>query len=140
GTPFAVLTLHRPANVDDPRVFGDLLGALREIGRHIPIVFPVHPRVTSRLASEATAPGSGRGLICRPPLGYLDFVALMSRARLVLTDSGGIQEETTMLGVPCLTLRDTTERDRKSTRLNSSHVAISYAVFCLKKKKKIINA
>src|SRR5439155_899524 len=110
GTPFAVLTLHRPANVDDPRVFGDLLGALREIGRHIPIVFPVHPRVTSRLASEATAPGSGRGLICRPPLGYLDFVALMSRARLVLTDSGGIQEETTMLGVPCLTLRDTTER------------------------------
>ena len=110
GTPFAVLTLHRPANVDDPRVFDDLLGALREIGRHIPIVFPVHPRVASRLTAEATAPGSGRGLICRPPLGYLDFVALMSRAHLVLTDSGGIQEETTMLGVPCLTLRDTTER------------------------------
>ena len=109
-TPFAVLTLHRPANVDDPRVFGDLLGALREIGRHIPIVFPVHPRVTSRLAADAAAPGAGRGLICQPPLGYLDFVALMSRARLVLTDSGGIQEETTMLGVPCLTLRDTTER------------------------------
>ena len=110
GRPFAVLTLHRPANVDDPRVFGDLLGALREIGRHIPIVFPVHPRVTSRLAADAAASGSDRGLICQPPLGYLDFVALMSRARLVLTDSGGIQEETTMLGVPCLTLRDTTER------------------------------
>jgi UDP-N-acetylglucosamine 2-epimerase (non-hydrolysing) len=110
GTPFAVLTLHRPANVDDPRVFGDLLGALHEIGRHLPIVFPVHPRVTSRLAADVAAPGSGRGLICQPPLGYLDFVALMSRARLVLTDSGGIQEETTMLGVPCLTLRDTTER------------------------------
>jgi len=110
GTAFAVLTLHRPANVDDPRVFGDLLGALREIGRHIPIVFPVHPRVTSRLAADAAAPGSGRGLIFQPPLGYLDFMALMSRARLVLTDSGGIQEETTMLGVPCLTLRDTTER------------------------------
>jgi len=110
GTPFAVLTLHRPANVDDPRVFGDLLGALREIGRHIPIVFPVHPRVASRLTADAAMPGSGRGLICQPPLGYLDFMALMSRARLVLTDSGGIQEETTMLGVPCLTLRDTTER------------------------------
>jgi UDP-N-acetylglucosamine 2-epimerase (non-hydrolysing) len=110
GTPFAVLTLHRPANVDDPRVFGDLLGALREIGRHIPIVFPVHPRVTSRLAADAAASGAGHGLLCQPPLGYLDFVALMSRARLVLTDSGGIQEETTMLGVPCLTLRDTTER------------------------------
>ena len=110
GTPFAVLTLHRPANVDDPRVFGDLLGALREIGRHIPIVFPVHPRVASRLTADAAMPGSGRGLICQPPLGYLDFMALMSRARLVLTDSGGIQEETTMLGAPCLTLRDTTER------------------------------
>jgi len=108
GKPYAVLTLHRPTNVDDPDTLNELLGALQEIGRHLPIVFPVHPRVRPRLALGASA--SNRGLVCLPPLGYLDFVALMSRARLVLTDSGGVQEETTMLGVPCLTLRDSTER------------------------------
>src|SRR5216110_1068136 len=108
GKPYAVLTLHRPTNVDDPDTLNELLGALQEIGRHLPIVFPVHPRVRPRLALGASA--SNRGLVCLPPLGYLDFVALMSRARLVLTDSGGVQEETTMLGVPCLTLRDNTER------------------------------
>ena len=110
GRPFAVLTLHRPANVDDPDVLDELLGALRTIGRRLPIVFPVHPRVRARLGADATEAGATRGLVCLPPLGYLDFVALMSRARLVLTDSGGIQEETTMLGVPCLTLRQNTER------------------------------
>jgi len=110
GRPFAVLTLHRPANVDDPDVLDELLGALRTIGRRLPIVFPVHPRVRARLGADATEAGATRGLVCLPPLGYLDFVALMSRARLVLTDSGGIQEETTMLGVPCLTLRRNTER------------------------------
>ena len=88
----------------------ELLGALRTIGRRLPIVFPVHPRVRARLGADATEAGATRGLVCLPPLGYLDFVALMSRARLVLTDSGGIQEETTMLGVPCLTLRQNTER------------------------------
>ena len=108
--PFAVLTLHRPANVDDAGVLDPLLGALRTIGRRVPIVFPVHPRVGARLGRDAAEAGATQGLICLPPLGYLDFIALMSRARLVLTDSGGVQEETTMLGVPCLTLRDSTER------------------------------
>jgi len=107
---YAVLTLHRPANVDDPAVLDEVLAALQELGRHLPVVFPVHPRVRPRLSIPEAAPGADRGLLCLPPLGYLDFIALMSRARLVLTDSGGIQEETTMLGVPCLTLRDTTER------------------------------
>jgi UDP-N-acetylglucosamine 2-epimerase (non-hydrolysing) len=119
ATPHAVLTLHRPSNVDDPRVLTDLLNALHELSCHLPIIFPVHPRVKpdllsqghlvwSRLDSGGSIPS--KGLVGLDPLGYLDFIALMSRARLVLTDSGGIQEETTILGVPCLTLRETTER------------------------------
>lgn len=117
--PYAVLTLHRPSNVDDPVVLRNLLGALQKLACHLPIVFPVHPRVKSRLLCQGNLrwprPDSeerlpGKGITCLNPLGYLDFIALMSRARLVLTDSGGIQEETTVLGVPCLTLRGTTER------------------------------
>jgi len=118
GQPYAVLTLHRPSNVDDPLVLADLLRALAEVAREIPIVFPVHPRVRERLDREGYAVSSsprlaGRGdtsITCLDPLGYLDFIALLSRARLVLTDSGGVQEETTVLGVPCLTLRANTER------------------------------
>lgn len=117
--PFAVLTLHRPSNVDDPRVLMDLLKALHELSHHLPIIFPAHPRVKPnvlplgnlvwpRLDLGESVPT--KGLAGLDPLGYLDFIALMSRARLVLTDSGGIQEETTILGVPCLTLRQTTER------------------------------
>src|SRR5437016_2232402 len=117
--PYAVLTLHRPSNVDDPTTLLQLLDALQDVARHIPIVFPVHPRVRARLRAhddrlllprETDALSAGKGIAYLDPLGYLDFIALMSRARLVLTDSGGIQEETTILGVPCLTLRDTTER------------------------------
>ena len=109
---YAVLTLHRPANVDDPGVLGRLLDALAEIHRDLAIVFPVHPRTRQKLASFGLA---GRlealpGLRLVEPLGYLDFLKLMAEARLVLTDSGGIQEETTILGVPCLTLRENTER------------------------------
>jgi UDP-N-acetylglucosamine 2-epimerase (non-hydrolysing) len=119
GQPYAVLTLHRPANVDDPGVLMNLLDALHELARQLPILFPVHPRVAQRLASqgyplanlaEPGEPVPGKGITYLEPLGYLDFIALMSRARAVLTDSGGIQEETTILGVPCLTLRDNTER------------------------------
>ena len=119
GQPYAVLTLHRPSNVDDSLVLTNLLDALHELGRQMLILFPVHPRVAERLARqgyplrtfvESGEPTPSKGLIYLEPLGYLDFVALMSRARLVLTDSGGIQEETTILGVPCLTLRDNTER------------------------------
>jgi UDP-N-acetylglucosamine 2-epimerase (non-hydrolysing) len=116
--PYAVLTLHRPSNVDDPAALARLIDALQELGRELPILFPVHPRVAQRLAEcdapaqvpTGDAPVNGKGIVYLTPLGYLDFVALVSRARLVLTDSGGIQEETTILGVPCLTLREHTER------------------------------
>jgi UDP-N-acetylglucosamine 2-epimerase (non-hydrolysing) len=114
---YAVVTLHRPSNVDDPVALSGLLDALHEVARQIPIVFPVHPRVRRLLARTVTpdaaapdaAPG-GKGLVWLEALGYLEFIALISRARFVLTDSGGVQEETTALGIPCLTLRDSTER------------------------------
>ena len=113
---YGAVTLHRPANVDDPRRLRQILGALHEVARHVPLIFPVHPRVRSRLAGADVTwltdsqPVPERGIVCTEPLGYLDFVALVSRAAVVLTDSGGIQEETTILGVPCLTLRENTER------------------------------
>ena len=116
GAGYAVLTLHRPSNVDDPRTLANLLEPLQMLSRHIPIIFPVHPRVRQRLVQQgcrlgdAPQPLEGKAIAYVDPLGYLDFVALVSRARLVLTDSGGIQEEATILGVPCLTLRDNTER------------------------------
>jgi UDP-N-acetylglucosamine 2-epimerase (non-hydrolysing) len=103
---YGLITLHRPANVDDPDVLRELLGALNEVSRSVPLLFPVHPR--ARAAVEACGVDAGIRLI--DPLGYLDFLALEASAALVLTDSGGIQEETTALGVPCLTLRDNTER------------------------------
>jgi UDP-N-acetylglucosamine 2-epimerase (non-hydrolysing) len=105
--PYALLTLHRPSNVDSPETLAALLAAIAEIAHQIPVIFPVHPRTKERLSA---AEKSLEGIRFVPPLGYLDFLSLMSRARLVLTDSGGIQEETTALGVPCLTLRENTER------------------------------
>jgi UDP-N-acetylglucosamine 2-epimerase (non-hydrolysing) len=117
--PYAVLTLHRPSNVDDPVTLMNLLEALEALARRVPIVFPVHPRVKRQLLAQGNLnwPSAedgeslpDKGIFCFDAIGYLDFVALMSRARLVLTDSGGIQEETTILGVPCLTLRTSTER------------------------------
>jgi UDP-N-acetylglucosamine 2-epimerase (non-hydrolysing) len=117
--PYGVLTLHRPSNVDDVETLKKFLEVLHELAQQVPIVFPVHPRVKQRLleqgymVSAEVNPGvvlnEGK-IACIDPIGYLDFIALMSRARLVLTDSGGIQEETTILGVPCLTLRENTER------------------------------
>jgi len=101
---YAVLTLHRPSTVDDPDRLQALLGAIAGVSRRLPVVFPAHPRTRGRLA------GSTSGIRTIDPLGYLDFLRLQSQARLVLTDSGGVQEETTVLGVPCLTLRDRTER------------------------------
>jgi UDP-N-acetylglucosamine 2-epimerase (non-hydrolysing) len=108
GRPYGVLTLHRPANVDDPKVLTGIVGAIERVQCELPIVFPVHPRTRRALADFNLAPLPG--LIIVEPLGYLDFMKLLSEARLVLTDSGGIQEETTVLGVPCLTLRNNTER------------------------------
>jgi UDP-N-acetylglucosamine 2-epimerase (non-hydrolysing) len=103
---YGLVTLHRPANVDDPAALGALCSALAEISRACPLVLPAHPRLDGRLHG-AGLPAAVRII---PPLGYLDFIALEASARLVLTDSGGVQEETTVLGVPCLTLRDSTER------------------------------
>ena len=109
---YAPLTLHRPSNVDDPETFGRILDALEVIQRDLPVIFPVHPR--TRAVLKQSPLGSRvegmSGLRLIDPLGFLDFLKLMSEARLVLTDSGGIQEETTILGVPCLTLRENTER------------------------------
>jgi len=121
---YLVLTLHRPSNVDKPETLRGILEALREIQAEWPILFPVHPRTRSRLAElglteDPTPPlpaGREGALAAMPnlrliePLGYLDFLQLMAEARVVLTDSGGIQEETTVLGVPCVTLRENTER------------------------------
>jgi UDP-N-acetylglucosamine 2-epimerase (non-hydrolysing) len=103
---YGLVTLHRPANVDSPEMLSSLLGALAQVAGELPLLMPVHPRTAARLA-EAGLPD---GIILTQPAGYLDFIALQASARMVLTDSGGIQEETTALGVPCLTLRDTTER------------------------------
>jgi UDP-N-acetylglucosamine 2-epimerase (non-hydrolysing) len=103
---YGVITLHRPANVDDQSVLAPLLGALGTIAQSCPLVFPVHPRA-EKAVREIGVPD---GIRLLPPQGYLAFLALQASARIVLTDSGGIQEETTVLGVPCVTLRDNTER------------------------------
>ena len=109
---YAVLTLHRPSNVDDPSVLGRLLNALEVIQKDLPIIFPIHPRTRKNLSrlglDQRVKAMSNLRLI--DPMGYLDFLKLTSSAKLVLTDSGGIQEETTILRVPCLTLRENTER------------------------------
>jgi UDP-N-acetylglucosamine 2-epimerase (non-hydrolysing) len=103
---YGLVTLHRPANVDDPGRLHALLAALGEIAEDCPLVFPVHPRTLRMLADTPINPA----LSLVPSVGYLDFIALQAQARVVLTDSGGVQEETTVLGVPCLTLRENTER------------------------------
>jgi len=106
---FALLTLHRPSNVDDPAALSRILERLQPLAKRFPILFPIHPRTARRIAEEGLEHAAGF-LRCVEPLGYRDFLALMDHAALVLTDSGGIQEETTVLGVPCFTLRDNTER------------------------------
>ena len=105
---YVALTLHRPANVDDPAQLAALFAVFEELQRELPVVFPVHPR--TRAAIEHKLGGRAPRVMATEPLGYLDFLALMADARFVLTDSGGVQEETTALGVPCLTLRNNTER------------------------------
>jgi UDP-N-acetylglucosamine 2-epimerase (non-hydrolysing) len=109
---YAVLTLHRPSNVDDPAVFGRLIEALEVVQHDLPVIFPIHPRTRNNLAKGALG---GRveamtNLRMIEPAGYLDFLKLTANAKVVLTDSGGIQEETTILKVPCITMRENTER------------------------------
>lgn len=109
---YAVCTLHRPANVDEPVVLAGLLDALGHVSRQLPVMFPVHPRTRKMIADQGL---SGKleqypGIRLAEPMGYLEFLALTSQAKLILTDSGGLQEESTALNVPCLTLRENTER------------------------------
>jgi UDP-N-acetylglucosamine 2-epimerase (non-hydrolysing) len=115
--PYALLTLHRPSNVDDSTAFRNVLEGMSELREQLAIIFPVHPRTRKRIEEfglesyfESDAARPSRGVRLIDPLGYLDFLCLMKNAHLVLTDSGGVQEETTCLGVPCVTLRENTER------------------------------
>jgi UDP-N-acetylglucosamine 2-epimerase (non-hydrolysing) len=106
---YAVLTLHRPSNVDHRDNFQEIIQAVRVLASRMPVVFPVHPRTRSRL-QEFGLGSELEGVILTEPMGYIDFLSLTSHARLVLTDSGGLQEESTAIGIPCLTLRENTER------------------------------
>jgi UDP-N-acetylglucosamine 2-epimerase (non-hydrolysing) len=121
---YALLTLHRPENVDEKDIFTNILDGLEEVGKHIPIIFPIHPRANKQIEKFkldryfSSQPDSG--IFRAKPLGYIDFLNLMCNSKFVLTDSGGIQEETTVLGIPCLTLRRNTERPvtvRKGTNI-----------------------
>jgi UDP-N-acetylglucosamine 2-epimerase (non-hydrolysing) len=103
---YAVMTLHRPSNVDGDQTLDGILGAIGELAARMPILFPVHPRTEARLRTRMVP----SGVMAIEPLGYLDFLALTSNAAIVLTDSGGLQEETTALGIPCITVRENTER------------------------------
>jgi UDP-N-acetylglucosamine 2-epimerase (non-hydrolysing) len=129
--PYAVLTLHRPSNVDDADTMHDILEAVEEISRDLPVIFPIHPRTRKNLlefglegaftfSSKGDHPA--KGIVVIEPVGYLDFLNLTTHSRLVLSDSGGIQEETTVLGIPCITLRENTERPATVTE-GSNHIA-----------------
>ena len=109
---YALVTLHRPSNVDEPENFLKIFSAFEEIQKDIPIVFPIHPRTKNNIAKFGleSRVNSLKNLKLLPPAGYLDFVQLQQNAKFLMTDSGGIQEETTFLGIPCLTLRENTER------------------------------
>jgi UDP-N-acetylglucosamine 2-epimerase (non-hydrolysing) len=126
---YALLTLHRPTNVDHKDSLNEIIGALKEISKEFPIIFPMHPRTRKMVTKfnlekyfnfhidEPKAPIKlSNSIFAIDPLGYIDFLGLMSKAKIVLTDSGGIQEETAVLGIPCVTLRDTTERPITLTR------------------------
>ena len=124
---YGVITLHRPSNVDDPENIQHILGAFGEIQQEMPLVFPVHPRTRNnftRLSFTEQLDGMSN-LKLIDPVGYLDFLQLMSQAALVMTDSGGIQEETTILQVPCMTLRENTERPVTLTQGTNRLVSIS---------------
>ncbi|PKN34724.1 MAG: UDP-N-acetylglucosamine 2-epimerase (non-hydrolyzing) [Deltaproteobacteria bacterium HGW-Deltaproteobacteria-19] len=130
--PYALVTLHRPANVDNRESFARIIDGLQRVAAHVPVLFPMHPRTRKQVAIHGLEPaftfheqfkrdtifpahretGSGSPSLIHafPPLGYLEFLNLMAHAAVVLTDSGGIQQETTVINVPCVTLRDTTER------------------------------
>jgi UDP-N-acetylglucosamine 2-epimerase (non-hydrolysing) len=107
---YALVTLHRPSNVDEPEMLSTIMTALSEISYDLPVIFPVHPRTRTKISEFGFQIAENGSLHLIDPLGYLDFLALQKNATVVITDSGGIQEETTYLGVPCLTVRENTER------------------------------
>jgi UDP-N-acetylglucosamine 2-epimerase (non-hydrolysing) len=109
---YGMVTLHRPSNVDQPEALGRILRVLVETSAELPLVFPIHPRTLHKMRQFGLAEElqCARGILQLPPLGYLEFLALLSEARVIVTDSGGLQEESTALGVPCLTMRTNTER------------------------------
>jgi UDP-N-acetylglucosamine 2-epimerase (non-hydrolysing) len=121
GRRYGFVTLHRPSNVDDPAMLGELLRLLHELAEQLPLVFAVHPRTrsaVSRMGLDYFIGSGQRDLICVGPQSYIDTVSLVSGAAVVLTDSGGLQEESSVLGVPCLTLRENTERPRHGDARN----------------------
>ncbi len=130
--PYGVVTLHRPSNVDHPETLGEICRALEAVSETLPLVFPCHPRTEERMKSlgfGAFSGGSlteGNRIALIPPLGYLDFLHLHANAKVMLTDSGGIQEEATILGIPCLTLRENTERPITITQGTNRLVGTSY--------------
>ncbi len=134
GSEYVVVTLHRPANVDDPATLGELLDALEALGKERPVLFPVHPRTRERMGASPPDPLSstrrggttrrgGQGVRLLDPLPYLEMLSLVNGASLVITDSGGLQEETTFLGIPCLTVRPNTERPITCTQGTNRLVA-----------------
>jgi UDP-N-acetylglucosamine 2-epimerase (non-hydrolysing) len=131
---YAVVTLHRPSNVDDPAQLARLVSALIESQARLPLVFPVHPRTATRLAAAGLDTRLAEaGVLLLPPASYVRFMSLVSQAAAVITDSGGIQEETTYLGIPCLTLRDNTERpitisEGTSRLVNAGDLVITLAI------------
>jgi UDP-N-acetylglucosamine 2-epimerase (non-hydrolysing) len=125
GLPHGVVTLHRPSNVDHPGVLSSLMETLSRVSERLTLVFPVHPRTEARLKDAGFRPP--RGLVLLPPIGYLEMLGLMKDAKLVLTDSGGMQEETTALGVPCLTVRENTERPITVTEGTNTVVGVDPA-------------
>ena len=146
GKDYAVLTLHRPSNVDERETFAELLDALVEISEKIPIIFPAHPRTKSNIEKFGfTEKIKTSKIKLIEPLGYLDFLRLYSGAKLVLTDSGGLQEETTALGIPCLTLRENTERPitielGTNILVGTNRAKITQAAFDILSRKQIQDA
>jgi UDP-N-acetylglucosamine 2-epimerase (non-hydrolysing) len=124
---YAVITLHRPSNVDDMDKFAEIIGAFEQIQSQMKLIFPIHPRTRNNIAGSRLDKRvkAMENLVLLDPVGYLDFLSLMSNAGFVITDSGGVQEETTILGVPCMTLRESTERPVTITEGTNRLVKIS---------------
>jgi len=135
---YCLVTLHRPSNVDDIVFLREFLPALAEISRDIPVIFPVHPRTKQRIAESGLHVSASRSFQLTEPLSYLEFLGLQSNAEIVITDSGGIQEETTYLGIPCLTVRENTERPITTTL--GTNVLIGRSTIRLREEVAIIIA